>query len=126
MKNIVIRTTSQTPIYKQLYDQISSSIIAGELKADESLPSIRGFAKEIRVSIITVKKVWELLETNGYIYTVKGKGSYVKKNTKSSLNKKKTETIKQILQESLELCREYQISKNELLDIVDQLYDEIE
>ena len=69
MKNIVVRTTSQTPIYKQLYDQISSQIINGDLKSDDALPSMRTIAKEIRVSIITIKKTWEMLERNGFIYT---------------------------------------------------------
>ena len=94
MKNIVVRTTSQIPIYQQLYDQISSQILNGDLKSDSLLPSIRGMAKELRVSIITIKKTWELLERNEYIYTIKGKGSYVKKNTKASLDKKKFDTIK--------------------------------
>ena len=122
MKNLVVRNTSQTPIYQQLFDQISSQIITGDLKADDLLPSMRTIAKELRVSIITIKKTWELLEQNGFIYTVKGKGSYVKKNTKTTLNKKKIETIKEVLKESIELCKEYNITKDELTKIIDDLY----
>ena len=59
MENIVIRTTSQTPIYQQLFDQVAAQILNGDLKADTALPSIRGMAKELRVSIITIKKTWE-------------------------------------------------------------------
>lgn len=126
MRNIVVRTTSQTPIYKQLYDQISSSIIEGELQPNDPLPSIRGFAKELRVSIITIKKVWELLESNGLIYTVKGKGSYIKENTTNILNQKKTEMVKKVLEESLQLCKEYHVPKEDLLELVGELYDEID
>ena len=123
MKNIVVRTTSQTPIYQQLYEQITSQILNGELKSDDSLPSIRVMARELRVSIITIKKTWEQLEHNGYIYTVKGKGSYVKKNTKASLDKKKVETIKNTLKEDITLYKSMGVSKEELVELVKELYD---
>ncbi len=125
MKNIVVRNTSQTPIYQQLFDQISSQIINGDLQSDELLPSIRTTAKELRVSVITIKKTWELLEANGFIYTVKGKGSYVKGNTHMSLMMKKSEAVKNILRDSLINCREYELTKEELIDIVKALYEEI-
>ena len=57
MENIVIRTTSQTPIYQQLYDQIASQIIHGDLTPDSPLPSIRAMARELRVSIITINSL---------------------------------------------------------------------
>lgn len=122
MRNIVIRNTSQKAIYQQLFDQISSQIINGDLKPDEALPSIRMIAKELQVSIITIKKTWELLEANGFIYMIKGKGSYVKKNTKAGLENKKLEAVKNILKDALNDIREYALSKEELLEIVDKLY----
>jgi len=123
MESIVIRTTSQTPIYQQLYDQISSQIINGDLKPDSPLPSIRAMAREIRVSIITIKKTWVLLEQNDYIYTIVGKGSYVKKSTQSTLNKKKIEAVKKTLNETILLSKQMDISKEQLLEIVNNLYD---
>jgi GntR family transcriptional regulator len=125
MKNITVRNTSQTPIYQQLYDQISSQIIHGDLDADELLPSIRTIAKELRVSIITIKKTWELLESNGFIYTIQGKGSYVKDHSKTMLIKKKKQAVKNILKNSLMDCKEYDLTKDELIQIVDELYDDI-
>ena len=125
MKNIIVRNTSQTAIYQQLFDQISAQIIHGELKPDEALPSIRTIAKALQVSIITIKKTWELLEANGFIYTIKGKGSYVKNHTKDSLIHKKREAVKKILNHALHDISEYQLSKEELLTIVDELYDDM-
>ncbi len=124
MESLSVRTTSQTPIYQQLYDQISSQIVKGTLKADTLLPSIRKMAKELRVSIITVKKAWELLEQNGYIYTVAGKGSYVKKNTASMLESKKNETVRDALKEVVSLSKQLDVSKEELLKIVSDLFEE--
>jgi GntR family transcriptional regulator len=123
VESLNIRTTSQTPIYQQLYDQISSQIVKGTLQADTLLPSIRKMAKELRVSIITIKKTWELLEQNGYIYTVAGKGSYVKKNSESMLETKKIETVKQALKDVVDLSKQLDLSKEELLEIVKKLYE---
>lgn len=124
MEVLSIRTTSQTPIYQQLFEQISAQILNGVLKSDKLLPSIRAMAKELRVSIITIKKTWELLERNDYIYTVAGKGSYVKKNTKNSLEKKKLKTVKDAFKENITLSKQMDISKNELLQIISELYDQ--
>jgi len=124
MKNIVISTTSQKPIYQQLYNQLSSQILSGDLQSNTLLPSIRVTAKELRVSIITIKKTWELLERDGYIDTVAGKGSYVKKNSQATLDKKRNQIIKKNLKENVVLCKSIGISKEVLLDLVLELYEE--
>lgn len=124
MKNLSITTTSQIPIYQQLFEQISSQILNGTIIADTQLPSVRTMAKELRVSIITIKKTWELLEHNDYIYTVPGKGSYVKKNTKNYLEKRKVATIKDLLKDNIDLSKKLNITKEELLLIVSELYDQ--
>lgn len=124
MKNVIVRTTSQTPIYQQLYDQISSQILNGELQSDSILPSIRGLARELRVSIITIKKTWELLERNDLIYTLPGKGSYIKKTSKAILDKKRLETVKELLTEDINQCQSLGISKEELIAIIENLYDQ--
>ena len=77
MMNIVISGASPKPIYQQLFDQVSSQIIRGELAPDAGLPPIRTVAKELRISVITVKKAWEELERQGFIYTVVGRGCFV-------------------------------------------------
>jgi GntR family transcriptional regulator len=82
-------------------------------------------AKELRVSIITIKKTWELLESNGFIYTVQGKGSYVKDHSKVIWVEKKKQAVKNILRNSLMDCKEYDLTKEELISIVDELYDDI-
>lgn len=124
MQNITVRTTSQDPIYQQLYEQISSQILHGDLESDSLLPSIRKMAKEIRVSIITIKKTWELLERNGFIYTVAGKGSYVQKTTKAKLDKKKLNTVKKAVQENINLCKSIGVNKETLITLIKELYVE--
>ena len=75
--NVLIDNKSGEPIYNQIYSQIKNQIISGELKEDEMLPSIRGLAKDLRISFITTKRAYEELEREGFIYTLPAKGCYV-------------------------------------------------
>lgn len=122
MKNISISSTAQTPIYKQLYDQISLQILSGKLESESLLPSIRNIAKELRVSIITIKKAWEMLEQHGYIYTVAGKGSYVAKHTNKTINEKKHDILETSLSEQITLAKSLGYSKEELIKIIDEIF----
>lgn len=124
MKNIVVRNTTQTPIYQQIYDQISSQIMNGDLKADQLLPSMRTAAKELRVSIITIKKTWELLEKEGLIYTVQGKGSYVMGHTQVDLDEKKLDMIKDVFKDAIDSVKSYQISKEKIIEIVNEIFND--
>ena len=75
--NILIDNKSGAPIYDQIYSQIKSQIISGVLKENDVLPSIRGLAKDLRISFITTKRAYEELEREGFIYTIPGKGCFV-------------------------------------------------
>ena len=75
--NIVISNSFETPLYKQIQNQIKSQILSGELDKDQMIPFIRSLSKELRVSIITTKRAYEELEKEGYIVTVPGKCSFV-------------------------------------------------
>ena len=75
--NIIISNASDKPIYDQIYNQIKTAILSGQLAPGQALPSIRALAKDLRVSVITTKRAYEELEKAGYIHTVPGKGCYV-------------------------------------------------
>jgi hypothetical protein len=80
------------PIYEQIMGQIKERIMHGELKEDTALPSVRTFAKELKVSALTVKKAYDGLEEEGFIVTVHGKGSFVAcANQETMLEEKKRE-----------------------------------
>ena len=74
---ILIDNKNNEPIYEQIYTQIKQQIISAELLEGTALPSIRGLAKDLRISVITTKRAYEELEKDGYINTVPGKGSFV-------------------------------------------------
>ena len=74
---IVISNSTSKPIYEQITSQIKEMIMNGELKAGEALPSIRSLAKSLQISVLTVQKAYDLLQTDGFIETTAGKGCYV-------------------------------------------------
>jgi len=75
--NIIINNSSMLPIYEQIVEQIKASILQGHLKSEQSLPSVRGLAKDLHISALTVKKAYDTLEMEGFIITIHGKGSFV-------------------------------------------------
>ena len=74
---IIINTSLMVPIYEQIVDQIKKLIRKGELKANDSLHSVRALSRELKISALTVKKAYDNLESEGFTVTVHGKGTYV-------------------------------------------------
>ena len=124
MRGISISNTSSKPIYQQLFEQISSQILNGELKRDFNLPPIRTAAKELRISIITVKKAWEELERAGLIYSVAGKGCFISDLTNNELGNKKNEIIMKQMAKDLKFYKNLGISKDEIVELVGKYYDQ--
>lgn len=102
--NILIDNKSGAPIYDQIYSQVKSQIISGELREDEALPSIRSLAKDLRISVITTKRAYEELERDGFIYTVAGKGSFVAARNMELLREEHLRKIEALMQEILRLA----------------------
>lgn len=71
---IVIKNNSSEPIYDQIKRQILDAILSGEIKEGECLPSIRGLARDLKVSVITTTKAYNELEQAGYINGGAGQG----------------------------------------------------
>ena len=74
---IVVSNKTSRPLYEQISTQIKTQIMNGELKAGEALPSIRSLAKSLQISVLTVQKAYDLLQSDGFIETTAGKGCYV-------------------------------------------------
>jgi len=116
--NILIDNKSGTPIYDQIYSQIKSQIISGGLKQDEMLPSIRGLAKDLRISFITTRRAYEELEKEGFIYTLPGKGCYVAPRNTELLREENLKKIEEHIDEIVRLAASCNLSKQELIEMV--------
>ena len=77
---IIVSLQSDMPAYEQIKAQIKAQILSGELSADEPLTSMRQLAHDLRVSVITTTRAYSDLEMEGLIYTVQGRGCFVKGN----------------------------------------------
>ena len=122
MINIIISNTSDKPIYKQMFNQISSQIIKGDLENNHALPPISTVAKELRISIITVKKAWEELERRGFIYSIVGRGCFVAELSKDALEEKKEELVNKKMIKDLDYYKEIGLSSNDIIESVKKLY----
>jgi len=116
--NILIDNKSGTPIYDQIYSQIKSQIISGALKPDELLPSIRGLAKDLRISFITTKRAYEELEKEGFIYTLPAKGCYVAPKNVELLREENLKKIEEHIDEIVRIAASCNLSKQEIIEMV--------
>lgn len=103
--NIAVKDTSGTPLYRQIYDQISGGIIRGELHGGDPLPPIRTVAEELRVSVISVKRAWEELERDGFITTAVGRGSFAAELSAEELDRRRRKLIAERFADGVSYCR---------------------
>ncbi|MGI6094113.1 MAG: GntR family transcriptional regulator [Lachnospiraceae bacterium] len=122
--NIIISNSSGKPIYEQITSQLKQMIMSGELKEGDALPSMRFLAKELKISVITTKRAYEDLERDGFIVTQVGKGSFVAGTNKELLREEQLRSIEEYLMKAVDISRQHHIPKDELLEILDTLYEE--
>ena len=122
--NIIISNASDSPIYEQIYRQIKSCILSGQLKEGDLLPSIRSLAKDLRISVITTKRAYDELEKDGYIYTVAGKGSFVAEKNTELIREEHLKSIEAHLRAALELAPACGLSEQDLSSMLLLLAEE--
>jgi len=116
--DILIDNKSGAPIYEQIYSQIKSQIISGALKENDMLPSIRGLAKDLRISFITTKRAYEELEKEGFIYTIKAKGCYVAAKNVELLREEKLKKIEEHIEQIVQLAASCNLSRENIIEMV--------
>ncbi len=122
--NIFINNKSGQPIYEQIYSQIKNSIISGELKEDELLPSIRSLAKDLHISVITTKRAYDELEHEGFVYTVAGKGCFVAAKNTELIREENLRRIEAHLQSISELAATCGLRKKDIIEMFEILTEE--
>ena len=121
--NIIISNSSGKPIYEQITAQIKRMILSGELEDGAALPSMRLLAKELRISVITTKRAYTDLERDGFIETVVGKGSFVSRKNPDIIREQQLKIAEEYLQKAADTARTYGITKEELQEMLDTLFD---
>jgi GntR family transcriptional regulator len=122
---ILISNSSNEPIYEQISSQIKSMILKGELIEGEMLPSIRGLAKDLQISVITTKRAYDELEREGFIESVQGKGSFVASQNKELMREMKLKIIEEQLQKVVKECNVLGLSYEEVSEMLRILFEEV-
>ncbi len=115
---VLIDNKGGTPIYEQIFSQIKSQIISGQLREHDALPSIRGLAKDLRISFITTKRAYEELEKEGFLYTIPGKGCFVAPKNTALLREENLKQIETLMDQIVRLAASCALSQEELLSML--------
>ena len=121
---IIINNNSMIPIYEQVVSQIKSNIINGELKEGDILPSVRALSSELKISALTVKKAYDFLETEGFVTTVHGKGTFVNATDRQLAFEARRKAVEDDLYKAIQQGYSAGLSKEEIKEIIDILMEE--
>ena len=120
---IIIDYSDKRPIYEQIAGRFQALIISGVMEADEKLPSVRTLAVELSINPNTIQRAYGELEKDGFIYTVKGKGNFVKRD--EGLIHRQKERLLGELYEQARICLMQGVNRQELLDCVEKAAGEV-
>jgi GntR family transcriptional regulator len=119
---ISVNKQSPIPFYEQIKNQVLTLIRLGVLAPGAQIPSIRSVSAETGVNVNTVKKAFAELEMSGVIYTVPGLGSFVSEQALE--NYAITQKVKSDIAEILERAKSIGVSKEEVFEIIENIYRE--
>lgn len=122
--HIFIDNKSGMPIYDQICTQLRGMILEGTLREDDPLPSIRGLAKDLRISVITTKRAYEELEKEGLIYTLPGKGSFVAGRSPELVREEHLRQIEDAMTKIRDLATQTGLNREQILEMWDLMWEE--
>lgn len=121
---IIISNNSNTPLYQQIKNQIKDSILREELVEGDTLPSIRSFANDLQVSVLTIRRVYSELESEGFVISQAGLGTFVSTGNIELLKDAKRRLVEEKMTELINTAKSLQISKEDLNTMMEILYEE--
>ena len=121
---IVISNTSDMPLYKQIEDQIIDAILKGDLSEGETLPSIRSLANDLKVSVLTIRRVYDDLEKDGFVNRQVGIGTIVSAGNVELLRDSKRRLVEQKMLDMIQTAKALGITQQELNEMMNILFEE--
>lgn len=118
-----LKQNSGVPIYQQIADSFRTDILAGRYKQGEFLPSIRGLAKDLKISVITTMKAYEQLAQEGLVTAAQGKGFYVNAQDSEMVKEQHLRKVESSLNDAIESAKIAGLSMDELRETLDTLID---
>ena len=118
-----LKQNSGVPIYQQIADSFRTDILAGKYKQGEFLPSIRGLAKDLKISVITTMKAYEQLAQEGLVTAAQGNGFYVNAQDSEMIKEQHLRKVESSLNDAIESAKIAGLSMDELRETLDTLID---
>lgn len=119
---IVIDYQDRRPLYEQIVEKFQLLILKGVLEAGEQMPSVRRLAADLAINPNTIQRAYAMLEQQGYIYSVKGRGNFV--SGKGSLLGEKRESYWKEFAQVLEKGRQIGIRKQDFIQKIEEYWKE--
>lgn len=119
---LLINHRSAQPIYIQIVEQIKEMTIKGELKPGDAITSVRAMARELKIGALTVQKAFDILQQDGIIETVVGKGTFISHKYTAGIELQKELAVEQKANEFIETAKKYGITKDAAVKLIKNLY----
>lgn len=122
--NIIISNSSDIPIFKQIKNALKEAICTGVLQENEALPSVRTLANDLKISFLTVKRAYDELETEGFIKTIPGKGSFIAPRNMELIREEKLKEIQNLIEQIYKISKIANIEEQEIKEIFQIIFEE--
>lgn len=123
--HIVISNSSDLPIYAQIKEQVKQQILSGELVENETLPSLRQLAKDLKISVLTTTRAYNELEQEGFITSRQGKGFFVMPSGSNLIREQLIQEVEKNLNNAILAAGRASMTDDELINLL-QLLLEVE
>ena len=121
---LIVSNISDVPIYEQIKQQIKSAILSGELQEEESLPSLRTLAKDLKISVLTVTRAYTELEQEGFVKNIQGRGCFVMGRGSELVREQLIRKVEAGLSEAVDAAAVADLSAQELHQLLDILLED--
>ena len=122
--DIILTNAGGQPIYDQIVSQVKAQILSGKLKEGDALPSLRALAKDLRISVITTKRAYEVLRRECIFAGLTGKGSFVAGANTELIREEHLRRLEDHLREAVSLSHLCGLDLDGLTSILSMLYKE--
>ena len=121
---IILINGSAIPLYEQIKNAIKENILKNKVEEGEQLPSVRTLSKDLKVSILTVKKAYDELEEEGFVESRQGLGTFVAAKDSEVKREELQKKLEEHLQEAINLSIQLNLDKKTILELFEILYKE--
>ena len=121
---IILINGSAIPLYEQIKNAIKENILKNKVEEGEQLPYVRTLSKDLKVSILTVKKAYDELEEEGFVESRQGLGTFVAGKDSEVKREELQKKLEEHLQEAINLSIQLNLDKKTILELFEFLYKE--